>query len=400
MSTSFVADSPTVSSDSGTTALITDAVQPLRKPSLIGKTLEELKALVQAMGHPAFRGEQLHNWLYVRCEREFEKMSNLSKSFRAELAAKYEVGVLALVSRQISKDGTRKYLFKLPDGEVVESVLMYFEDRNAYAICLSSQVGCAMNCSFCATGKLGLTRHMTTAEIVDQYVFVQNDSGVEIRNVVFMGQGEPLHNYAETVRAIRILNNSAEVGMRRMTVSTSGLVDAIDRLGTEAFPITLALSLHAPDNETRNQIMPLNKKWPLEKLIPALHRYLGHTGRRLTMEYIMIDGLNDTPQHAHKLGKLLQGLKTNVNLIPYNPISKDLPNLPQYKRSRREAIEVFARIVMEQYHKKVTIRVERGADIDAACGQLANRYHQAKETLPNASVVSSAPVVDLPLLVR
>ena len=257
-----------------------------------------------------------------------------------------------------------------------------------------------MNCSFCATGKLGLTRHMTTAEIVDQYVFVQNDSGVEIRNVVFMGQGEPLHNYTETVRAIRILNNSAEVGMRRMTVSTSGLVDAIDRLGTEAFPITLALSLHAPDNETRNQIMPLNKKWPLEKLIPALHRYLGHTGRRLTMEYIMIDGLNDTPQHAHKLGKLLQGLKTNVNLIPYNPISKDLPNLPQYKRSRREAIEVFARIVMEQYHKKVTIRVERGADIDAACGQLANRYHQAKETLPNASVVSSVPVVDLPLLVR
>jgi 23S rRNA (adenine2503-C2)-methyltransferase len=359
---------------------------PAPKPALIGKTMDELKALVKEMGHPAFRGEQLHQWLYVHCKRDFAEMNNLSKSFRAELAERFQVGVLELVSRQVSKDGTRKYLFKLPDGEVIESVLMHYEDRDSYAICLSSQVGCAMNCSFCATGKLGLTRHMTSAEIVDQYVFVQHDTGAEIRNVVFMGQGEPLHNYDETVKAIRILNNSAEVGMRRMTVSTSGLVDAIDRLGTEIFPITLALSLHAPDNETRNQIMPLNKKYPLEKLIPALHRYLDHTGRRLTMEYIMIDGLNDTPQHAHNLGRLLHGLKANVNLIPYNPISKELPNLPNYKRSRREAIELFQRIVQEQYFKKVTVRVERGADIDAACGQLANRYNQSKETFEQPSV--------------
>jgi 23S rRNA (adenine2503-C2)-methyltransferase len=371
------------------TLLTTEPIEtPAQKPALIGRTMDELKAIVKEMGHPAFRGEQLHQWLYVHCKRDFAEMNNLSKGFRAELAERYQVGVLELVSRQVSKDGTRKYLFKLPDGEVIESVLMHYEDRDSYAICLSSQVGCAMNCSFCATGKLGLTRHMTSAEIVDQYVFVQHDTGAEIRNVVFMGQGEPLHNYDETVKAIRILNSSAEVGMRRMTVSTSGLVDAIDKLGTEIFPITLALSLHAPDNETRDKIMPLNKKWPLEKLMPALHRYLDHTGRRLTMEYIMIDGLNDTPQHAHNLGRLLHGLKANVNLIPYNPISKDLPNLPNYKRSRREAIDLFQRIVQEQYFKKVTVRVERGSDIDAACGQLANRYNQSKETFEQPASVN------------
>lgn len=348
-----------------------------REP-LMGKTLEELKALAVELGHPAFRGQQLHHWLYVFCVREFEAMTNLSKAFREQLAERYCIGTLEIVSRQRSNDGTHKYLFKLADGNVIESVLMHYEERDNYAMCVSTQVGCAVGCSFCATGKLGLKRHLSVSEIVEQYVLLQSDSGKEIRNVVFMGQGEPLHNYQNTVKALRILNASAEVGMRRMTVSTSGIVPQIDALAAEGLPITLAVSLHAPDNDTRTQIMPVNKRWPLEALMPALHKYYKATNRRLTMEYIMIDGVNDTQEHAHKLGKLLHGLHCNINLIPYNPISTSLPGVPDYKRSKRESIRAFQTILTEQYKRKVTVRLERGADIDAACGQLANRYHEGK----------------------
>jgi 23S rRNA (adenine2503-C2)-methyltransferase len=352
-----------------------EALQPaatMLKP-LIGYTLKELEQLVVEMKQPAFRAAQLHHWLYVSCARDFDAMNNLAKDFRIQLAAKFTVGTLALHSKQKSSDGTIKYLFRLADGEVVESVLMYFERRNTYSICISTQVGCAMNCSFCATGKIGLKRNLTPAEIVEQYLFVQQDCGKEIRNVVFMGQGEPLHNYDNLVASLRLLNTSAEVGMRRMTVSTSGLVPAIEKLAAEEFPLTLAISLHAPDDETRNQIMPLNKKYPLAQLLPALRKYVEATHRRLTIEYILIDGLNDTDAHAHALGKLLKGLMANVNLIPYNPISTDLPNCPDYKRSTRAAIRHFSDVLF-QYGKKVTVRMERGTDIDAACGQLANRF--------------------------
>lgn len=342
------------------------------KPALIGLTLEALREVARALGSPAFRGDQLHHWLYVRCERDLERMSNLSKGFRQVLAQQYQVGQLQVASRQQSADGTIKYLFRLADGEVIETVLMYFEERQTYAICLSTQVGCAMNCAFCATGKIGLKRHLTTAEIVEQYVYVQHDSGKDIRNVVFMGQGEPLHNYDHTVAAIRLLNHSAEVGMRRMTVSTSGKVPDIDRLAAEGLPITLAISLHAPDDETRQRIMPINKRWPLAQLMPALQRYVEKTNRRLTVEYILIDGVNDTPEHAERLVQRLKGLKANVNLIPYNPINANLPNVPDFKRPSRARIEAFKERVARS-GKKVTVRLERGVDIDAACGQLANR---------------------------
>jgi 23S rRNA (adenine2503-C2)-methyltransferase len=340
---------------------------------LIGLTQAQLVALVQEMGEPAFRGEQLHHWIYVRCVRSFDEMTNLAKAFRARLKERFTVGALTLHTKEESADGTVKYLFKLPDGRVVESVLMYFQERETYAMCISSQVGCAVDCSFCATGKLGFTRHLSVGEIVEQYVYVQGDSGKEVRNIVFMGQGEPLLNFDNVVAAIEILNTSAEVGMRRMTVSTAGIVPKIYRLAECDLPITLAISLHAPDNETRNEIMPINRKWPLEELIPALHHYVNTTGRRLTVEYIMIDGLNDSAEHAHRLGQLLKGLKCNVNLIPYNPISQDLPGVPAYRRSSRSAIETFKTIVYEHYGKKVTVRLERGTDIAAACGQLANK---------------------------
>lgn len=346
---------------------------PERKASLIGMDLAGLEALAAEMGEPRFRAQQLHHWLYVKCIRDWDQMTNLAKAFKEKMCERFTIGCLEVAEKQISADGTVKYLFRLPDGKLIESVLMYFKDRNVYSICLSSQVGCAMKCSFCATGMLGFSRNLTTAEIVEQYLYVQADSGQEIRNIVFMGQGEPLLNMENLLPAIRILNKSAEVGMRHITVSTSGVVPQIQQLAEEDLQMTLAISLHAPDNETRETIMPINKKWPLEILMPALLEYMEKTGRRLTIEYILLAGINDMPHQAHQLGQLLKPLKCNVNLIPYNPIEGDTI----HKRPSRESILRFSNIVMG-YGKKVTVRLERGVDIAAACGQLANK-HQASQ---------------------
>lgn len=339
---------------------------------LLGKSLDELRALVLEMDEPSFRADQLHHWLYVRCVREYDQMMNLKKTFRAKLAERFQVGSLRIAEKQVSQDGTIKYLFRLPDGRVVESVLMYFEERGTYAVCLSTQVGCAVNCGFCATAKLGFTRNLSVAEIVEQYVYVQSDSGQEVRNIVFMGQGEPLLNYDNLIQAIHILNKSAEVGMRHITISTSGIVPRIYDLAKEDLQLTLAISLHAPNDETRESFMPINRKWPLAELMPALHHYVTSTGKRLTVEYILLAGINDQRAHAEELGQILTGLKCNVNLIPYNPIGDGYG----YERPSGNAIHRFKDIVLS-YGKKVTVRVERGVDIAAACGQLANKALQA-----------------------
>lgn len=346
--------------------------EPVKKEALLGKSWDDLRALAQEMGEPKFRADQLHHWLYVRCLRDFDAMTNLKKSFRDKLKERFDIGVLTIAEKQLSQDGTCKYLFRLTDGRVVESVLMYFEERGTYAVCLSTQVGCAVNCDFCATGKLGFSRHLSVAEIVEQYLYVQGDSGKEVRNIVFMGQGEPLLNYDNLMQAIRILNISAEVGMRHITISTSGIVPGIEALAKEDLQLTLAVSLHAPDDETRNRFMPINRKWPVARLMDALHQYVDDTGKRLTIEYILLAGVNDQPSHAHSLGKLLQGLKCNVNLIPYNPIFAG----DGYERPSRNASYRF-RDIVTGYGKKVTIRVERGVDIAAACGQLANKRQPA-----------------------
>jgi 23S rRNA (adenine2503-C2)-methyltransferase len=346
-------------------------------PVLTGLTLDQLKQVVLGLDEPSFRAEQLHHWLYVKCAQDWSQMTNLARSFKDKLSAAYRIGCLHLADKTHSTDGTIKYLFKLDDGQVVESVLMHFEDRDTYAICLSTQVGCAVNCDFCATGKLGFKRNLSVAEIVEQYLFVQANSGEEIRNIVFMGQGEPLLNYDNLIQAIRILNQSAEVGIRHITVSTSGIVPKIEALAAENLQLTLAISLHAPDNATRELFMPINRKWPLEALMPALHRYVGQTGRRLTIEYILLAGINDSFTHARRLTALLQGLKCNVNLIPYNPIGDDYG----YLRPSRAAIFAF-RDAVAVGGKKVTIRMERGTDIGAACGQLANQY---QASLPTAA---------------
>ncbi len=349
-------------------AVCPPALEGAPKPALIGKSLDELKMLVKEMGEPAFRAEQLHHWLYVKCVRDLEAMSNLKKSFKEKLSDQYQMGALTIAEKQVSADGTVKYLFRLYDGRVVESVLMYFQDRETYAICLSTQVGCAVNCDFCATGKLGFTRNLSIGEIVEQYIYVQGDSGVEIRNIVFMGQGEPLLNYDNLIPAIHLLNKSAEVGMRHITISTSGIVPRIYDLAKEDLQLTLAISLHAPDDTIRESFMPINRKWPLNELMPALHAYVESTNKRLTVEYILLAGINDQVQHAHMLAQLTQSLKCNINLIPYNPIGDGYG----YKRPSGNAIHRFKDVV-SSYGKKVTVRIERGVDIDAACGQLANK---------------------------
>lgn len=350
------------------------ALETPTKPSLVGLTEAELKTLVAELGEKPFRAQQLHNWLYVRCARDFNAMTNLAASFRERLTANYRVGCLELVERQKSADGTRKYLFKTDSGKLIESVLMYFEERDTYSLCMSSQVGCAVDCQFCATGKLGFQQNLSVGEIVDQYLFVKADcrdvlSESGIRNIVFMGQGEPLLNYDNLLAAIRILNQSAEVGIRHITVSTSGIVPKINQLATEGLQLVLAVSLHAPDDETRDQFMPINRKWPVAKVMESIRNYVGTTGRRVTIEYILLKGINDTEDHAHKLGKLLQGVKVNVNLIPYNPIGASYG----FERPDNIAITKFMDTV-SSYGKKVTVRVERGVDIAAACGQLANKY--------------------------
>ena len=349
---------------------------PNTLPSLVGLTPDALINMAKAMGQPKFRAEQLHHWLYVKCARQWDEMTNLSKGFREQLAAQFRIGALSIAHKQSSADGTIKYLFEAADGIKVESVLMYFDDRDSYALCISTQVGCAVNCGFCATGKMGFTRQLSVAEIADQYLLAQADSGKEIRNIVFMGQGEPFLNFDNWLAATKLLNQSAEVGIRHITVSTSGIVPAINKLAQQNMQLTLAVSLHAPNDALREQIMPINRKYPLGQLMTALREYVHMTGRRLTIEYILLRDVNDQPEHAHELGQLLKGLKCNVNLIPYNPVDD------QFQRPRRDAVLAFQHIVQESYGKKTTVRVERGTDIDAACGQLANKI---MNTEPNSA---------------
>ncbi len=344
-------------------------------PSLIGLDLPALEALVSSLGEPKFRAEQLHSWIYVRNERDFDKMTNLAKSLRAKLKEHHQVGCLTIADKQVSQDGTIKYLFRLPDGQQVESVLMYFEERDVYAVCLSTQVGCAVNCDFCATAKLGFKRNLSVAEIVDQLMYIRHDSGANVRNIVFMGQGEPLLNYDNLLAAIHIINKSAEIGMRHITISTSGIVPMIDRLADEDLQLTLAVSLHAPDDETRLKFMPITKKYPIDMLMTSLHRYVEKTGRRITIEYILLAGVNDTVPHAQRLNVLLKRLHCNINLIPYNPIGEEYG----YFRPSREDVLAFRDRVYESGHK-VTVRIERGTDIAAACGQLQNKHQMQLAT--------------------
>lgn len=334
---------------------------------LAGMTLNELENLMTELKATKFRAKQIHNWIYTKSVSSIDDMTNLSKDFREQLKGIAQVTDTKIKVKQVSKDGTIKYLVEYPDGECVETVLMRFDNRANLTACVSSQVGCAVNCSFCATGKGGFKRNLTYKEIIEQVLTIQRDTGLKVTNIVFMGQGEPLLNLDNVLKALEIFNNDFQIGQRRITISTSGIIPGIKRLAETDLQSTLAISLHAPNHELRKELMPIEGKYPIDKVKQALKDYVNKTGRRVTVEYILIHGFNDTAPVAKELAYLLRDLKCNINLIPYNSVIEN-----DYKKPSNGDIMKF-KYLLEHSGKKVTVRLERGADIDAACGQLRGK---------------------------
>ena len=334
---------------------------------LSGMKLEELENLMSGLGATRFRAKQIHNWIYTKSVSSIEEMTNLSKDFREKLSEIASVTDIKIKVKQVSKDGTIKYLVEYPDGECVETVLMRFDNRANLTACVSSQVGCAVNCSFCATGKGGFKRNLNYKEIIEQVLVIQRDTGLKVTNIVFMGQGEPLLNLDNVLKAMEIFNNDFQIGARRITISTSGIIPGIEKLAELDMQSTLAISLHAPGHELRKEIMPIESKYPITDLKKALKNYIEKTGRRITVEYILIHGFNDTTAAAKELAYFLKDLKCNINLIPYNSVIEN-----DYKKPSNNDIMKF-KYLLEHSGKKVTVRLERGADIDAACGQLRGK---------------------------
>lgn len=357
-----------------------------KKQNLLGMTRLELEQFFEAMGEKKFRAGQVMKWIHQFGVTDFEQMSNISAKLRAKLHDIAEIAAPEVVHRHYSKDGTRKWVFRVGDGEgsLVETVLIPADDKTGArkTLCISSQVGCALDCSFCSTGKQGFQRDLTPAEIIGQ-LWVANQSYMEdvpiaertrtVTNVVMMGMGEPLLNFEPVVAAMSLMLDDFAYGMskRRVTLSTSGVVPMIDKL-SETIDVALAISLHAPNDELRNELVPINKKYPLAQLIAACQRYLTKDGndsqrRHVTIEYVMLDGVNDQAQHAQQLLKLLKDLPSKINLIPFNPF----PHAP-YGRSSRNRIMAFQKTLSDAGFV-CTIRQTRGDDIDAACGQLVGQ---------------------------
>ncbi len=340
--------------------------------NLSGLTLKEIEQITDELGATKFRARQIHNWIYLKSVKEIDEMTDLSKKFRDELKTVAQVTNIKIKVKQVSTDGTIKYLLEFPDGECVETVLMRFDNRANLTACVSSQVGCAVNCSFCATGKRGFIRNLTYKEIIEQVLTIQRDTGLKVTNVVFMGQGEPLLNLDNVLKAMEMFNESFQIGARRLTVSTSGIIPQIKKLADLYMQSTLALSLHASNHEVRKQLMQIENKYPMDELHKALKYYVEKTGRRITIEYLLIKDLNDTITSAKQLAAYLKDIKCNINLIPYNPTAKN-----DYKRPSNNSIMKF-KYLMEHSGKKVTVRLERGGDIDAACGQLSGKVNADK----------------------
>ena len=336
---------------------------------LSGMSLEELENLMSELGATKFRAKQIHNWIYTKSVSTVDEMTNLSKDFREQLKGIASVTETKIKVKQTSKDGTLKYLVEYPDGECVETVLMRFDNRANLTACVSSQVGCAVNCSFCATGKGGFKRNLDYKEIIEQVLTIQRDTGLKVTNIVFMGQGEPLLNLDNVLKALEIFNNDFQIGARRITISTSGIIPGINRLAEMDLQSTLAISLHAPNHKLRSEIMPIENRYPLDELKKALLNYVEKTGRRITIEYILIHKFNDTFEVAKELAHWLKDLKCNINLIPYNSVIEN-----DYKKPSGNDIMKF-KYLLEHSGKKVTVRLERGADIDAACGQLRGKQN-------------------------
>lgn len=346
----------------------------MRQTDIKSVTKEQLKILLMEMGEPAFRAEQIYQWLHKRLVRNFDEMTNIKKELREKCKDRFIFTSLKPIKIQTSNvDGTKKFLFELADGNVVESVLMKYKHGNS--VCISSQVGCRMGCQFCASTLDGLERNLTPAEMLDQIYAIIVNTGERVANVVVMGTGEPLDNYDNLLVFIKILTdeNGLNLSQRNITVSTCGLVPQIKQLSEERLQITLALSLHAVTDEKRMKIMPIAKRYTIEELIEACQYYFKTTGRRITFEYSMVAGMNDTSEDAKGLAKLADRVRAHVNLIPVNPIKER-----HFKQPAMVSVERFKN-KLEKNHINVTIRREMGRDIDGACGQLRRRYKEEKE---------------------
>ena len=328
-------------------------------------TLEELTAWLKERGEPAFRAKQIFRWLY-RGVRSFDEMTDLSKALREKLAGAALLTPPTVARKQVSaQDGTIKYLWELADGNCVESVLMRYQHGNT--VCISCQVGCRMGCAFCASTIAGKVRDLTPAEMVDQVLFTQLDSGAPVSNIVLMGIGEPLDNFDTVLRFLELVNHpdGLNIGMRHISLSTCGLAEQIDKLAGYRLQLTLSVSLHAPDDETRSKIMPVNRSYGVERLLDSCRRYFETTGRRISYEYAMIDGVNDADWQADLLARRLRGMPAHVNLIGLNEVEES-----PLKPSRRMA--AFQKR-LEDHGVTVTVRRKLGGDIDASCGQLRRR---------------------------
>ena len=337
--------------------------------------LNELKEELINLGEKPFRAEQIFKWLYQEKVKDFSEMTNLSLELREKLKQNYTICNFKILRKQKSKDGTIKYLFDVLDGNAIETVLMSY--HHGYSICVSSQIGCKMGCKFCASTGINFIRSLSSGEIVEQILAVEQDTGVRISNVVFMGIGEPLDNYDNVINSIRIINNpkGLNIGARHISISTSGLVPKIYKLAEENIPCTLSISLHATNNAKRSEMMPVNNTYPIEDLIKACKDYIEKTNRRISFEYALAKDNNDNLEDAKGLVKLLKGMLCHVNLIPINKIENGT-----FDKSSNENIMKF-RDYLNDHGIVATIRRELGSDIDAACGQLRRKNLQNSENI-------------------
>ena len=339
------------------------------KRDLKSMNFEQVKVMMEELGEKAFRAKQIYEWMHTKLVDSFDEMTNLSKALRDKLSENFELTSLNVVDkRESAKDGTCKFLFELSDNRVIESVLMKYKHGNS--VCISSQVGCRMGCRFCASTLGGLERNLTPAEMLDQIYKIQKMSRERVSNVVLMGTGEPLDNYDNVLQFIQLLTdeNGLNISQRNITVSTCGLVNRIRDLANEQLQITLAISLHAPNDKIRKEIMPIANKYTINEIIDAVTFYYNKTGRRISFEYSLVEGVNDSEENAKELIHVVRGLNCHVNLIPVNPIKER-----DFKQTQMQFVQNFKNI-LEKNRINVTIRREMGSDIDAACGQLRKSY--------------------------
>ena len=336
--------------------------------SIYGLTMNGLKEYLKSKGEKPFKSTQMFEWLYRHNVKSFDEMTNIKKDFIHVLKEDFSLDLLKIVTHQESNDGTHKYLLELEDGNLIEAVLMNHFYGNS--ICVTSEVGCNMGCQFCASGMKKKKRNLTTAEMVLQILTVERDLDIKIGHVVVMGIGEPLDNYDNVMDFLHVINEpkGLEIGARHISISTCGIVPRIYDYAKENLQSNLAISLHAPNDEIRNKIMPINSVYPIKLLVQAISDYIDATNRRVTIEYILIDGVNDSENNAHELSNLLRGLNVYINLIPYNPV-----NEKEFKRSTKAHMNMFYD-TLKKRGMNVTLRKEQGTDIDAACGQLRSKH--------------------------